>query len=71
MNWRLPLVLAMLVLLLIFVIQNYAVVEMKFFFWSFNISRALIIFIALTIGFISGWVISLISKAKKAKKDEV
>jgi len=65
MNWRLLLVLAMLVLLVIFVIQNYVVVEINFLFWSFKISRALIIFVALAIGFISGWVISLISRGRE------
>jgi uncharacterized integral membrane protein len=65
MNWRLLVVLAMLVLLVIFVIQNYVVVEINFLFWSFKISRALIIFVALAIGFISGWVISLISRGRQ------
>ncbi len=71
MNWKLLLVLVLLALLVVFIIQNYAVVEIKFLFWSFKISRALIIFVALAIGFISGWVISLISKAKQIKRDDI
>jgi uncharacterized integral membrane protein len=65
MNWKLIAVLVLLALLVVFIIQNYVVVEIKFLVWSFKISRALIVFVALAIGFISGWVISLISRGKK------
>lgn len=39
----------------LFVIQNVAVVEIQFLFWSFRISRSLLVLLLLAIGAIIGW----------------
>jgi uncharacterized integral membrane protein len=54
------LVMVLSALLVIFTAQNYEVVELKFLFWSFQASRAIIIFITLLTGIIIGWVLSII-----------
>ena len=62
MNWKLILVLILFILAVIFTIQNYEVVEINFLFWSFNMSRAIIIFSSILIGLVIGMVISLKKK---------
>ncbi|MFH1888922.1 MAG: lipopolysaccharide assembly protein LapA domain-containing protein [Candidatus Omnitrophota bacterium] len=48
------LVLLLLLILVVFTAQNYEVVRIHFLFWSFQTSRAIIIFLALLIGIIIG-----------------
>jgi len=60
------LAMALLALLVLFAIQNMAVVELNFLFWSFHSRRFLIIVFALVIGFALGWLLG----AKKAKHDD-
>ena len=52
-------------LVVIFIVQNAAVVEINFLFWSFQISRSLLIFIVICLGIISGWMLSELLKRKK------
>ena len=59
MNWKWMVVLILLLLLVIFTLQNYEVVKIQFLFWSFQTSRAIVIFATMFIGIILGWVISL------------
>jgi uncharacterized integral membrane protein len=54
---------------LIFVVQNTQVVEFRFLVWTISLSRALMLFGTLAIGFIAGWLLTL-PKAKKELKDE-
>ena len=61
-NWKWFFVLILLLLLVIFTAQNYEVVKIKFLFWSFQTSRAIIIFSALCIGIVIGWISSVIMK---------
>ncbi|MBU0675057.1 MAG: LapA family protein [Proteobacteria bacterium] len=42
-------------LTVLFVIQNVAVVEISFLFWSASMSRSLLIFFLLALGIIIGW----------------
>ena len=53
-------VLILLLFLVIFIAQNYEVVKIQLIFWSFQTSRAIVMFSALLIGIIIGWVISTI-----------
>ncbi|MFC1804809.1 LapA family protein [Candidatus Omnitrophota bacterium] len=62
MNWKWILVLVLLLFLVIFTTQNYEVVKIKFLFWSFQTSRAIIIFSTLFIGILIGWFTSLIKR---------
>ena len=54
----------LIILVIIFVIQNTQVVEVKFLAWQVNMSRALTLFGTLAIGIIAGWLIK-IPKRKK------
>ncbi|MDW7773289.1 MAG: LapA family protein [Desulfobulbaceae bacterium] len=44
-------------LALLFVIQNVSVVEIRFLFWSFAMSRSLFMFFLFLIGIIVGWLL--------------
>ncbi len=63
MNWKGVLILILLLLLVIFTAQNYEVVEIKFLFWSFKTSRAIVIISTLFTGIIIGWLTSLIKRS--------
>ncbi|MDA3972342.1 MAG: LapA family protein [Desulfobulbaceae bacterium] len=42
-------------IIVLFVVQNVAVVEISFLFWSLAMSRALLLFFVLAIGIVIGW----------------
>jgi uncharacterized integral membrane protein len=46
---------AVLVLLLVFALQNAAVIDIRFFWWDIRISRSLLIFVVLLTGVVLGW----------------
>lgn len=46
-----------ILLIVIFAVQNYEVVQVNFLFWSFSMSRAVMIFILLAIGFLAGFIL--------------
>jgi uncharacterized integral membrane protein len=59
-------------LVVIFVLQNTQVVEVRLLLWTITMSRALILFATLAIGLIGGWLLtfpkrrkSLLEKRKK------
>lgn len=47
--------LSLLILVVIFTIQNAEMVQINFLIWDFSISRALMIFLVLSIGILVGW----------------
>ena len=55
MNYKLVTVLTLAGLAVLFIIQNVTVVEIKFLFWSLQMSRALLMFGLLAIGVMIGW----------------
>ena len=57
----------LIILVIIFVIQNTQIVEVKFLAWQISMSRALILFGTLAIGVIAGWLL----KMPKRKADEL
>ena len=57
-------------LVVIFVLQNTQVVEVRFLFWTVSMSRALILIGTLAIGLIGGWLLML-PKRSKAPKEKV
>ncbi len=68
MQWKFWLVIGVLFLLVVFVAQNYETVEIKFLFWAFTTSRAIILFLTLVIGIVMGWSAALIkSKGSELK----
>ncbi len=56
MNVKMYFSLILLLLIVIFTVQNAAVVTVNFLFWKLEISRALLIFFVLIIGIIVGWI---------------
>jgi uncharacterized integral membrane protein len=62
MNWKTTVVLILLGSLVVFVAQNYEVVEIKFLLWAFKASRALVLFFTLLIGILIGWILSHLKK---------
>ena len=55
MNIKLISAIVLVGIVLIFVIQNATVVEVKLFFWAVEISRALLMFVVFAVGIIVGW----------------
>ena len=51
-------------LVVVFVLQNTQVVEVRFLFWTISMSRALILFANLAIGLIGGWLLTLPKRRK-------
>jgi len=54
MNFKIGLVVVLVVLALIFVAQNIEVVTVIFLFWEISMSRAMLLFFSLLTGFIIG-----------------
>ena len=70
MNLKLILSLTLIGLAVLFVVQNVAVVEIQFLFWSFSLSRAILIFVVLAIGIIVGWLLrSYLFYSEKLRKN--
>ena len=69
MNYKLILILILAGLILLFIIQNVAVVEIKFLFWSIQMSRLLLIFFLLAIGIIIGWFLHGYLKQRKGESN--
>lgn len=57
MNFKIISIASLITLIVAFIFQNAAVVEVKFLFWSMQLSRSLLIFILLAIGIIIGTVL--------------
>jgi len=65
MNYKLILSIVLAGMAVLFIIQNVTVVELTFLFWTLSMSRALLMFLILSIGVILGW--SLHSYFKRIK----
>ncbi len=71
MQWKFWLVIAALFLLVIFVAQNYEKVEIRFLFWAFTTSRAIVLFFTLITGMVIGWTVALLkNKPSQLKTKE-
>ncbi|MFC1563673.1 lipopolysaccharide assembly protein LapA domain-containing protein [candidate division KSB1 bacterium] len=68
MNTKLVISLIIICFAVIFIIQNAAVVDTRFLFWTISMSRSLLIFIFLAIGIISGWILHSFFLHKKNKE---
>ncbi|HEY5734365.1 MAG TPA: LapA family protein [Gammaproteobacteria bacterium] len=55
MNIRTYIGLALLLLVVIFIVQNTVVVDIQLLFWKISLSRSLMIFLVLAIGIVIGW----------------
>jgi putative membrane protein len=57
MNYKLIFNLVLVGLMVIFIVQNVAVVEIRFLFWKVSMSRSIMIFLLLAVGIITGWIL--------------
>ena len=57
MNAKLITIIILAGLAVVFIIQNVVVVELRFFFWTLSMSRALLMFLILSVGIILGWLL--------------
>ena len=57
MNYKLIFTLVLAGLMVIFIVQNVAVVEIRFLFWKASMSRSIMIFLVLAVGIITGWLL--------------
>jgi uncharacterized integral membrane protein len=56
MNYKAYIGLALLLLTVIFIVQNAVVVDIQLLFWKVSMSRSLMIFFVLAIGIVIGWI---------------
>ena len=57
MSYKLILGIVLAGMVVLFIIQNVTVVELRFLFWTLSMSRALLMFLILSIGIILGWLL--------------
>jgi len=69
MNFKLIAIIILASVTVLFITQNVAAVEVSFLFWSISMSRALLIFFTLVIGFILGWSLHSYLSYRKAKNE--
>lgn len=69
MNLKLILILISAGLAIIFITQNAPVVDVRFLFWNVSMSRALLIFFLLIIGFALGWFLHSYFVYRKSKDE--
>lgn len=56
MNIKAYIGLVLLLLIVIFTVQNASVIDIQLLFWKISMSRSLMIFFVLAIGIIIGWI---------------
>lgn len=69
MNFKITLVALLVVLALIFLLQNIAAVSVSFLFWDISMSLAVLIFLCLLIGFGIGWFLNSYLSYSRDKKE--
>ncbi|MCR4300560.1 MAG: LapA family protein [Sulfuricaulis sp.] len=57
MSIKLILTLLLAMMVTVFALQNTAVVEIRFLFWTVSMSRALLILVVLAIGMVLSWLL--------------
>ena len=57
MNAKLILAIILAGMAAVFIIQNVTSVDLTFLFWTLSMSRALLMFLILSLGFILGWLL--------------
>jgi uncharacterized integral membrane protein len=69
MNFKITLVVILVCLALIFLAQNIQVVTVSFLLWEVSMSRAVLLFFSLLIGFIIGWFLHSYLSYRKDKNE--
>ena len=57
MNYKLISVIALVIVMVLFVVQNTGVVEIRFLFWKMAMSRVLVMLFVLIAGVAAGWLL--------------
>jgi uncharacterized integral membrane protein len=57
MHFKLALSLVLAGLIVLFIVQNVAVVEVRFLFWGLSMSLSLFVFLLFVLGVIMGWLL--------------
>ena len=57
-------ILALVTLVLVFLLQNTQVVEVRFFFWKLSMPRILLLFGTLLTGLIAGWFLKTLTSKR-------
>ena len=57
MNYRIILSLVLILVTLLFILQNTSVVEFRFLIWTIAMSRSLMFFLLLGTGVLIGWIL--------------
>ncbi len=64
LNYKQIISLVLAALTILFILQNIAVININFLFWTFFISRSVLIFLVLLIGMVIGWLLRSSPKKK-------
>jgi uncharacterized integral membrane protein len=64
LNYKKIISLVLAALTILFILQNIAVINISFLFWTFFISRSVLIFLVLLIGIVIGWLLCSSPKRK-------
>lgn len=56
-------------LIVLFTVQNVAIVELNFFFWSFRTPRAILVFLIFLAGVLAGWIVRGLRKSNRARRE--
>ena len=64
LNYKQITSLVLAALTILFILQNIAVVNINFIFWTFLVSRSVLIFLVLLIGIAIGWLLRSSPKRK-------
>ena len=72
MGYKLFITLILAGFVVLFIIQNVAVVEVRFLIWTLQISKSLLIFLLFAIGMIMGWALNgfLVFRQRRAGNAE-
>ena len=70
MKYKLIIGIVLLCLIIVLIVQNATVVEIKLFFWTIAMSRVILMFIILAIGIIIGWLLKHYHLHRKKVKAE-
>jgi uncharacterized integral membrane protein len=70
MNYRLIIGLILICLVVVFIVQNAAIVEIQVFFWTIAMSRVLLMVILLSVGILVGWLLKTYWLFRKYPEEE-
>lgn len=67
-NPKIIVVLVLAILLIIFLLQNTQVVNLRFYFWKISMSQIILIPLVLVVGFVAGYVVAKVTKKGPSPK---